>query len=347
MAARPQPNPRAPRSGFTILEVLVSFAVLAILLVLLATMIGRTSSVWSYTRGQVEQFREARDAFDTLTRKLSEATLNTYLDYEDASGATRTAATSGSFVPRTYGRQSELRFLSGPDLRGESHAVFFQAPLGRTENGPAAGSPRLLNTLGYYVDYGDDAAFLPAFLAPRTRFRLMEFCEPTEKLSVYQFTSGSASPSDRTSRKWFTDSLNAADPPVQIVADNIIALVLLPILPAADRQAGGYSESSLAPDYVYDSTARKSDPNLNPRHQLPALIRLTMVAMDETSARRLGADTLTAIRSAVSTRFLQADRYESDLKSLQEELTRLGVRYEVFTSQVMLKNAKWSREQKG
>jgi uncharacterized protein (TIGR02599 family) len=339
--------PEATTRAFTILEILVSFAVLAILLVILTTMISRTSSVWSYTRGQVEQFREARDAFDALTRRLGEATLGTYMDYEDANGLTRTAATKASFVPKTYGRQSELRFLSGPGITGDSHAIFFQSPLGRTSDNSSSGGARLLNTVGYFLEYGDDSAFLPAFVKARTRLRLMEFCEPADKLSVYTYTSGAATAADKTSRKWFTTALNAQERPVSIAAENIVALILLPALPATDLQAGNYTESSLAPAYLYDSTSRAADPALNPRNQLPPLIRVTMIAIDELSASRLGDSGFANLRSAVSTRFRNASAYASDLEELETELTDLKVNYRIFTSTVILKNAKWSREQKG
>jgi uncharacterized protein (TIGR02599 family) len=343
--------PRSPdfpssRAAFTILEMLVSFAVLAILLVVLTTMISRTSSIWSYTRGQVEQFREAREAFDTLTSKLGEATLNTYFDYEDANGNPRNAATSISFVPKNYGRQSELRFLSGPEIHGESHAVFFQSPTGKTGDAGGSSGARLLNTLGFFVEFGDDSRFLPGFLKSRERLRLMEFCEPSDQLSVYNFTSGGASAADRVSRRWFTDALAAANPAVHIVAENIIALILLPILPTTDQQAGNYTDASLAPGYLYDSTARVEDPNLNPRNQLPPIIRVTMIAMDENSAARLGESGFSELRAAVSSRFSEAADYDKDLRDLEEDLTDLGIAFRVFTSNVILKNAKWSREQK-
>lgn len=346
-------SPGFARSAFTILEMLASFAVLSILLVILATMISQTSSVWSYTRGQAEQFREARDAFDTLTRRIGEATLNTYVDYEDGLGRTRTTATSTSFVPKNYARQSELRFLSGPGIHGESHAVFFQSPLGRTADGTGVGGAKLLNTIGYYLEYGSDKPFLPPFLEAKakTRLRLMEFCEPAEQLSVYEYTSGNASATDRLSREWFEKPLAAAQPPdptLQIVAENLIALILLPKLPTTDTGGDSnnpYTDSSLAPNYLYNSTDRvTTDANLNPRNQLPPIIQVTLIAMDEKSAARMDEGGFAKLRTAVSSRFLKSDDYSTDLQNLESELTELGISYRVFTSNVILKNAKWSRD---
>lgn len=331
-------------NAFTIIELMVSIAVLAALLVILSSIISHISSVWTHVRGKVEQFREARHAFDTLTRRLGEATLGTYLDYEDKNGLPRSAATSITFVPKAYGRQSELRFLSGPSVAGDSHAIFFQSPLGRTSSNSAPASSKLLNTLGYFIEYGEDSSFLPAFIPPKIRPRLMEFCEPSDQLSIYTYTSGTASAADRKSRNWFQQPLLAQNPPVSIVAENIIALIFLPLLPGPDRERGGYTESSLAQDYLYDSTQRNSDPNLNPLNQLPAVVRVTMIAIDEQTANRLDPTQLEAIKGMVGSLFLKADNYDEDINSLESMLIEIGANFHVFSTNVILKNAKWSRE---
>lgn len=340
-------SPRQKFRGFTLLEMLASFAIMAILLLIVTAMINRTSSIWTYTRGKIDQFREARDAFDLLTRKMSEATLNTYLDYEDSNGQTRTTSNSTSFVPKSYARQSDLRFLCGPGVFGQSHAAFFQMPLGVTSSGSNSGTGMALNSIGFYIDYGDDSQFLPSFIKPHTRFRLMEFIEPAESLSIYQYTTGSASAADRTSWNWFTNALQKPSPPVQIAAENIIALILLPKLSALDEASGHYSPDALAPTYLYDSTSRQADPNLNPRNQLPPVVQVTMIAIDEASAARLGENGLQSIRSELADRFKTASEYEKDMTEVTSFLTSLKVSYQIFTTNISLKNAKWSHEQKG
>lgn len=331
-------------SGFSLLELLVSMSVFAILLVVMSLMVSRTGSIWSYTRGKIEQFRESREAFDGLTRRLAEATLNTYWDYEDSTGASRNSSTSLTFVPASYSRKSELRFISGPGLAGTSHAVFFQAPTGRSRNGNTGSYA--LNTVGYYTELGDDSRFLPDFIKPRKRFRLMELAEPTEELRVYGYTSGNATPEQQLSRGWFTDALAQTPPPVQIAGENIIALILLPMLPSGDRAAGSYTEASLAPDYLYDSTARNADPNLNPRHQLPPLVRVTVLAIDETSANRLGDAGQEEIRVFLAGKFQSALLYDTQLRETEQWLAGRSIIYRVFTTSVNLRNAKWSREQR-
>ena len=99
--------------AFTLVELLVSMTVLIILVGILASLLHASQSLLASTTSQIQKFQEAREAFEVVTRRLSQATLNTYLDYFDQSGNARTAANTSTFVPFQYGRQSELRFISG------------------------------------------------------------------------------------------------------------------------------------------------------------------------------------------------------------------------------------------
>ncbi len=150
-------------SGFTLVELMVSMAILSLMVVLLAGMVDHVSSIWTFTRSRVEQFRQAREGFESITRRLSQATLNTYYDYADASGNLRTPDNASTFVPFRYTRVSELRFVSGPNLASlatpsdpnspapprPTHSVFFQAPLGLVGDPSSYGSlENLLNTWG-------------------------------------------------------------------------------------------------------------------------------------------------------------------------------------------------------
>ena len=177
--SRPRPHasgaPRASsRDAFTLVELLVAAAILAMLIVLLMNMVNQVSKTWKTTSGKIEQFRSAREAFDSITRRIGQATLNTYLDYDNP------------LNPRSYIRQSELRFLSGPASTilgaGASNmvgmAVFFQAPNGFATNTGNAILQNALNTWGYFISYDGDAADRPGFVTSgvpvRYRYRLME-----------------------------------------------------------------------------------------------------------------------------------------------------------------------------
>lgn len=343
---------RARGKAFTLVELLVATTVVMLLLVLLASITDATRKTWAFTQSKIEQFREAREAFDSITRRISQATLNTFWDYDNPSEPTR------------YLRQAELRFASGNDLAGSATgtpprptgSIFFQAPLGFVDP-DGTGARRdlgelshLLNTWGFFIEYNIDTNrpdFLPA--DNRYRFRLMEMMEPSERLSVYRYTSGvdaqgRPKSSTYTGNEWFTDPLNATAVAKRPIAENIIALILLPKLSPADQTRGGYNDASLAPQYNYNSTSTNTNPDLNPRNQLPPVVQVTMVAVDEASFNRLNAGS-SMPDLGLGNLFRDAGRYAQDLATLEENLRDANLNYRIFTSNVAIKAAKWSRAQ--
>ena len=424
--------------AFTLVELLVATVVLLIILLMLVAMVNQTSTIWRSTTSKVEQFRSARTAFESVTRQLGQATLNPYYDY----------ARNKKGYSIQYVRQSDLRFIVGScgdlyapsssnkaPVSGPGHAVFFQAPIGFVSDDPetqdtaasTSGSPQylysemdnVLNTWGYFTEYGSDYSYRPAFLntasgnfvppTERYRYRLMEFMVPSDRMTLYQKTSAppTASGGDYDSNgyyighEWFdsflqlpttspSTSINATSTtpvrPAHLLAENIIMFVLAPQLSAVD-QASLPSGYSLAPSYSYDST--QTNPQLannptdknalatDPKNQLPPVVQVTMVAIDEPSAARLEANTslkstmqgLLGVNggtarwfSASSTKTgaagdaqtgTSASNYNSDLTSttqsngtpgLQPYLTNNHIAYRTFTTTISLRAAKWSRD---
>ncbi|TLD70966.1 Verru_Chthon cassette protein C [Phragmitibacter flavus] len=338
------------KKGFTLVELLLSMGVLAILMLLIVQVIGQTSDVWRNTTAKADQFREARDAFEAISRNLSQATLNTYYDYFDASGNRRTAANASTFVPSRYGRHSELRFQTGPasTLIGgaastrPTHAIFFQAPLGFNSEPENAGLDNLLNTWGYFLEFRPDTdrpAFVPG--VTRSRFRLMEYRQPSEELNIYE------SPAE-----WI-DSVEGSEW-ARVVASNIVAMVILPKLPSKGAVGDPTVDpdgNKLAPLYAYDSTLvgqGASNPELNSLHQLPPVVEFTMVAIDEASASQLDLENGSSPPNfGLSAMFQNAspEARRADLESLVGNLTASGVSYRVFSTEISIRGAKWSREQ--
>jgi uncharacterized protein (TIGR02599 family) len=343
------PASRRETSGFTLVELLVAAAILSLLVALLLNMVTQTSKTWKATSGKIEQFRGARDAFDSVTRRVSQATLNSYLDYDNPAN------------PTSYVRKSELRFLSGPatNVLGmlasnmTGMAVFFQAPNGFSTNSSNSILQNALNTWGYFIEYAADTNSRPEFLpigapAPRYRYRLMELMEPTESLSIYNYTSGNPS---YTNIEWISNSLGmTSNRPVHVVAENVIAMILLPKLSRND-QTNGLTDSSLAPDYLYDSSTNRNAslawPNnaiLNTRNQLPPVVQVTLVAVDEASAVRLPS-IYAGLSNTVGGFFNDASMFSNNISLLQSNLASKGISFRVFTTDVMLKGAKWSSSQ--
>jgi len=140
--------------------------------------------------------------------------------------------------------------------------------------------------------------------------------------------------------------------PARVLADNIIAFIVLPKLTSREDATG----TALAPNYSYDTTAvgqGSVSKSYNSKNQLPPVVQISMVAIDETSALRMTAADNSALQAKLSTLFTDASKYQSDLvidsadasQSLEEYLASKNIAYRVFTTNVSIKGAKWSREQ--
>jgi uncharacterized protein (TIGR02599 family) len=414
------PSARMPfRSrGFTIIELLVATVVFSGLLLILAVTTNQTSDVWRRSAAKVEQFQSARRGFESMTRRLSQATLNTYWDYEyEIIGSGQNRVLDVSKPPLGYARQSELRFRSGAmetlapkeGVLRPAHGVFFQAPLGLTEDDDVLEIDRrrlnplgdLLNSWGYFVEAGSDEKIIPPFLQkviqPRMRYRLMQFMEPTERAQIDD-PAADLDKNDRLAARliirnenwdlpwdgWFVEPMKRTeDSPTRVLSENILALVVLPRLSQQDESERARKKLSLlAPLYDYDSKRNSNSPEavkdplnpkirgassdqpeaVNPKNQLPPVVTVAMIAIDELSAQRLAesaeSDDL-AIGLDWEGLFERAELLEDDpetsgagksgdgdLYKLEQQLIAKRVNYRVYTSNVPIRGAKWSRSQK-
>lgn len=310
--------------AFSLVEMLVSTAIVVVLLVLMISVVVQASSLWRRSSGNVESFQAARIAFEVFTRNLSQATLNTYLDYDNATAPTR------------YLRKSELAFRSGAagagslaGTPGTGQAVFFQGPLGyATNTTDHGGLEGLLSTCGYYVSFTTNNS-IPAHVSSTEnpyRYRLMQMLVPTENNDIYKNSTGTA---------WFSAYTNAASP----VADNIIALVIRPQDPAA-------ASPEVTTNYSYDTRDNTAaDPQPASAHQLPPVLQVTMVAIDEAAARRLENSTAQPpeIISALSGKFQNTGAFQADLADLETRLADARIPYRVFSSAVPIRESKWTK----
>jgi uncharacterized protein (TIGR02599 family) len=353
-------------AGFTLIELLLSMTILAVLMTIVTSVIGLAQGTWARSNSRVSQFREARMAFDAISRNLSQATLNTYWQNEfdelgaDTIGEARQRA-------RNYVRESELQFVSGRTsdlLDGANavdypgHAVFFQAPIGVTnlENSQTENMVALLCGRGYFVSWGDDLAFRPPFLSsvgtvrPRFRYRLMEYSPPAEENRIYDQT---LRPVTEHSKQWFQDAYGSVATAAETagnravtrpIAENIIALFISPQV----EDTGSTAPTWIAPGYAYDSTQRDLADQLPPQgiqHRLPPLVKLVLVAIDHASAERLaesGGDSPNLVGSSGAP-FTSAAKLEEDVARLGTALTARKVNYRVFSTVVGLKQARWSQ----
>lgn len=280
------------RRAFSLIELMVSVAVLSMILVIVFQMLEQMQKTWKRTRQSVSEFKDARNGFEEMGRRLGQATMNAYFGYDYVPSTLQG-------IPVRYGkeiiRQSELHFVSGPSaiLFGSKvskstgsrpgHAVFFQAPFGFCYDRDKENKNRLqyeqlnnlLNAWGYYVQFNTDEADRPQFLnslrnapKPRPRYRLMEFRQPTEYLQVYKLgLRDLKSPKQSELYRWFGDGLFSVNSPwnTQIEPSRDLTFfrttrpiaenILAMIIQPRESLSADVNKKpeSLAPDYLYDT----------------------------------------------------------------------------------------------
>jgi uncharacterized protein (TIGR02599 family) len=318
--------------GLTLLEVLIALALLLVVLAVLMQFMTNVDRGWK--SAAADPFAEAQDAFETLSHNLALATLEPYQDYADSTGAFRTNST---FIPDHLTRRSDLAFVCGPSsgtngLLASSgriatgSSIFFLAPQGYTQTYAHTGTARLLNAMGYFVEFGDDDS-APAFILPLThewRWRLKQVQQPAESLQIFSTTTSSA---------WIQQMVPTGASP-SILAENIITLIVLP------ERAANDSASALAPVFSYDSRDKNNALTL---HQLPPRLRLVLVAMDDTSARRLATVNGSNAPALVPPNlFQQASLLDNDLASLDNSLTAQKIEHRILQREILLPGSTWS-----
>ena len=289
----------------------------------------------AWKTGASDPYAAAQDAFETVAAHLADATLETYEDYADAGG---NFPTNSAFVADHLARRSDLAFVCGPatgagGLLASSQrttagsAVFLAATEGVTQSYANQGLDRLLNDVGYFVEFGDDDS-QPAFLsfAHRYRWRLRQVQQPSETLQVYSSASSSA---------WI-QQLVPTGTAVPMLAENVIALVVLPERYAADTGA------ALSPAYAYDSRNVANTVTLN---QLPPRVILVLAAIDEVSAERLAAQNGATAPSLVASTLFQAGtpaQLTLDIATLDASLTAQKIGHRIYQREIQLPSAAWS-----
>jgi uncharacterized protein (TIGR02599 family) len=208
--------------------------------------------------------------------------------------------------------------------------VFFQAPLGYFTNSSTANPPGSLNPCGFFVAYGNDPT-KPNItgLLNRPRFRLYQWLPSSESLSVDPDLGRI------TTAAWIAPTNN-----LHPLAENIIAFVVR-VPSAGSANATNYGWDSLTPWTGGTQPAQM--------HQLPPLVNVTMVAVEEGAANRLAGNSASAANAAsalgitnLTSLFANPSSYENDLATLESGLSSKDIPYRVFTTTVPLRGSRWS-----
>jgi uncharacterized protein (TIGR02599 family) len=332
----PCQNFRSPTSAHTLVEILTVSAILSIVFFLLMTTTSELSRGVQNVSSNLEAYQGARTALDSVSRALTVATLNTFWDYYNAENQPRTSANAASFQPERYGRQSDLHFLATSSAKNfplpvgmetVSHALFFQVPYGY----PGGRNPQsVLNPIGFFIAFGNDPTKPGiAQLEDRPRFRLYQWLPPSVSLS-------SAADTGRLSDDtWITPETE-----IHPLGENIIVFVA-----RVPRENNGDTI-----EYGWDSlTEWTSDDQPYQMHQLPQLVEITMVGIEEGAANRLAGEATSAAEASaflgvenLETLFSDPESFETDLATVKDGLQSRGVPYRVFQTTISLRGSRWS-----
>lgn len=326
------------RRAFTLIEVLVSMVILAMILLVITSVIGQAQRTWKGATSRLSQFREARQAFDTVSRNLRQAMINSYGDY-------LIRPTPFDPPPPPYiVRDADLgiRFdkatniVTGGSTASElpGSAVVFQAPLGLTSSEIYRPLKNLLCVRGYFVRFGSDQSFMPyglrSRLKERFRYRLIEYAPPTETNPVYAEGPVGA---------WTTISETTGQDYMRVVANNIMALVLAPTFNdgAAGNNPRELGESVQDPIFTFNSFVGGEYNRRSTLHRMPSSTQIIMVALDEESAARMitGEDSPDILRQA-GAEFNDPQAIERNVDSLRAYMNSQRYNFRIFSSNVFL-----------
>ena len=189
----------------------------------------------------------------------------------------------------------------------------------------------------------------------------MQFIMPTENLRVYDYSTTTGTGAN----DWFVKSMNttalhAAN--VRIVADNIIGLFIWP-------KATDSSTDTLTTNYCYDSRLGVASgasatawphPSTTPQplqmNQMPPILRVAMIAIDEPSAKALQGGstavptqiqnlyTLTNPNAGGTKVFTNPQNLDLDLAYVQTQMALITpkINFRVFDTTIAVRNAKFS-----
>jgi uncharacterized protein (TIGR02599 family) len=360
------------RTAFTLVEVMVSMAILLSMMLIITEVIGQAQRSWKAASSRISQFRQARQAFDIITHGLRQAEINRYYAfiYPSAKRVPKalpaTPPDGSGYVPanlyespEAMGAYADLEIVTGnaseffsafgavSDLSGD--AVLFQGPFGLTQNSEYRPLNNALCARGYFTMFGDNARSLPSGLVnrltPKYRYRTYELRQGTEYNGIF---SGDLTSYRLPVSRWRTFS---PDETVQPIAENIIGLLFAPLfgVPLSPDGSPASGTARLTEDlkagqavYDFDSHSPVGDPSRT--GYLPRAIRVVAFAIDEQSAEKLatqyGTTSPTLLASATST-FTTVGSLKDDLAKLQLKMDKEKINFRIFSATVPILGGEW------
>jgi prepilin-type N-terminal cleavage/methylation domain-containing protein len=123
--------------GFTLLEIMVSMAILAILIVILSTMVDSSAKLWRQSENRVDSFREARAALNLIASDMQSIAF---------------PKESNPKQPRFFALNSGAELPGSASQSPEASSLFFLSALPTSEQ-QADENKSDLCTIGYFLAY--------------------------------------------------------------------------------------------------------------------------------------------------------------------------------------------------
>jgi len=310
----------------SLLELLVTIAVVAMLLTILLGVVVQTQQVLQKTNRDMSAAQLSRQIFQVLRQELRHATLASTPRFFDATTYTFQSPAAANQI-RPY---SQLSFVSGPSATLLSRdvdvfpgdAVFWPSQSGQAELSGQTVSG-MLEGLGCLVRYGTETDGYPGFLQPwakkQNRYRLLLHQEMPEVFARRLTQS--------TGLRWYNDLLpdnvdpssGRAIPQTQVLGENVVALLTQPL------QESGISYP-IGPIYNSFRWILSDASDLEATYggsygRLPAALRLGVVILSPAAAQRIveGTDGVPHLGSRLA-QVKQSQDWAAELDAMNREL---------------------------
>lgn len=244
------PQGRGPKNAFTLLELLVAMAVLAILVVLLLNMVDSATKLWRINENRVEGFREPRAALGIISRDLK----------------TAIAGTNTNFF-----QLNDLDYVPAGATAGSnaSHVFFLSAmPKNAQWSSNAIANRSDLCQVGYFVGYGKTSVSSNAPVNTLNLYRY--FLSSDDTYGLLKDTNSATYPFPAAS------TLVLSDRNVELLARNIVSFQVRGFQSVGITNTTNFVVTPVLTNYV-------SSPNA----AMPDLVEITITAINQDAAKKL------------------------------------------------------------